>query len=266
MAAGRVSKRAVIRLLRIGTVLTVLGLSLSANVYLGQQLSRAFANIQMLRIFPLGYRDVSVKMLKRASVTGGGAVRILLVGDSRASMWDPVGLPADYQLRSIAHGGMTSSQVLLQLATSSLPGSDWVICQVGINDLHPLGALPAEHERIPAQLDRNLDAIMTYLLADGQRRVILTTLFPRSAVPLKRKLLWDPATDKAVTRFNRRLRSLANHERVYLLDAFATLADSDGLLRREFVDDDFFLHVNAAAYAALNRELRKLIDSVNPRP
>jgi hypothetical protein len=46
---------------------------------------------------------------------------------------------------------------------------------------------------------------------------------------------------------------------VTVLDASKLLADDAMYLPSRYLDDDFFLHLNADAYAVLNRELTRML-------
>lgn len=159
---------------------------------------------------------------------------------------------------NFAHGSQTSSQVLLQLQSTPVIHTDFAVLQVGINDLHPLGALTEEKDQIIARLRANVLAIRERLL-ERSDIVVMTTVFPPGRVPMLRRYSWDPQTSRYIQDINNVIREAADDKRVILLDAYALLVDGDAQLIESDADDDFFLHVNPAAYARLNDRLRQIV-------
>jgi hypothetical protein len=137
--------------------------------------------------------------------------------------------------------------------------------QIGINDLHPLGALSRNKREILQALDSNIVAIRDALLARSDT-VILTTIVPPGQVPWIRRFAWDPSTLQYVREANDVVRRSAAHERVRLLDAHAALADPAARLAEKFTDPDFFLHVNPAGYDRLNAELERIVGAARTQP
>src|SRR6185503_9131143 len=129
------------------------------------------------------------------------------------------------------------------------------VVQVGINDLHPLGVMPENADRVVAALKENLHGIVTALL-ERSDVVVVTTIFPAGEVPLRRRLVWSESTRARIIEVNAALSALAaSSERVIVLDAYSLLrSERQEHLRAEYADQDFFLHVNSAAYATLNEE------------
>jgi lysophospholipase L1-like esterase len=232
--------------------LVALAVSLCANVLLIRQLQAGFQRLQLARIFPLGYAP------DEKPRTAGSGDSIAFWGDSRAYFWDTSELARDHAVENFAHGAQTSSQLLLQLQSAPARHSSYAIVQIGINDLHPLGALESLKPQIVAALNANLIAIRDALLARSDR-VVLTTIFPPGPVPLARRLSWDPQTLASIDAANRAIRGAADGKRVFVLDAYAVLRERDGLLAAQYTDPDFFLHVNRAAYARLNLELSHIL-------
>jgi hypothetical protein len=178
-------------------------------------------------------------------------------GDSRAQSWEFGAAFPGASIQVFAHGGQTSAQVLLQLKSSRLPRARISIVQVGINDLHPFGALysnPPDARRAVSKLIDNIREIRDSLMATSNL-VVLTTVFPPGHVPPVRMLLWDPNTLGYLAQVNDSIRAMAIPGRVWVFEANSVLADRDGFLAIKYVDKDFFLHVNSAAYADLTRAL-----------
>lgn len=235
--------------------------SLCANLWLARELQSAFVKLQLGRIFPLGDADV----VRRGGSDGAARPGLDIWGDSRAEMWDVGPLASAWNVRKHGIGGSTSAQLRLQIASSPAPRSAVALVQIGINDLHPLGALPAYRARVLAQLRDSLAAVRSVLL-ERSDVVVLSTVFPPGPVPWSRRASWDPEVMKEIDQVNEVIRASADGKRVLLLDAHAVLRDADGTLAPEYVDRDFFLHVNARAYARLNAALSQVLaQAARPR-
>lgn len=232
----------------------LLAASMALNVALAAALQLSFAKIHFGRIFPLGF----VPQTRPEPAPAPGQASITFWGDSRAQMWDKAALAASMSVDSDAHGSMTSTQLLLQLAITPVRRSDFALVQIGINDLHPLGALGPEKQKALEALRSNIPRLRDRLL-ERSDVVVLTTIFPPGTVPLARRLSWDPATLEHIDEVNRIIRASADGQRVIVLDAHALLAGPDALMPDRYGDGDFFLHVNREAYAVLNEKLLELL-------
>lgn len=249
--AGR-SRRAT--MLRWTAILLMLA-SLGANLLMLRGLQDSFARLHFARIFPLGYVGPDGSAATSGPAASGS---VAFWGDSRSHGWGRQAATPRAATLNFAHGSQTSGQTLLQLQTRPVTRADVAVLQVGINDLHPLGALGPEKTLALQQLRRNLVAIRDLLL-ERHGLVVLTTIFPPGPVPLQRRPQWDPETLNRIDEINALIRSAADGRRVVVLDAHALLADPRGLLAPAYADDDFFLHVNAAAYARLDAALAQLL-------
>ncbi|HXD05578.1 MAG TPA: SGNH/GDSL hydrolase family protein [Burkholderiaceae bacterium] len=227
--------------------------SLAANALLAHWLLDVFKTLQFVRVFPLGYS-------MRESLGESVAPRpsIAFWGDSRAAAWAESDAMRARSALNFAHGGQTSSQLVLQLRTTPARHTDFAVVQIGINDLHPLGALPAQREEILARLRENIAAICE-LLRERSDTVVFTTIVPPGPTPLMRRVLWDPETARYVREVNALIRRSADARRVVVLDAAALLGEEDGHLPVRFTDPDFFLHFNSTAYALLDDRLQQLL-------
>jgi lysophospholipase L1-like esterase len=236
----------------------LLGLSLLGNVLLGTALHSAFAKLHWARLFPLGFVPSSAPEPAPAPApaqTGG----VVFWGDSRAHTWAQSGVGSGLEPANQAHGATTSSQLRLWLAqVPAGPRARVAVVQIGINDLHPLGALASQQEAVRRQLQHNLQAIQALLLLRSDH-VVLSTLLPPAPVPLFRQTVWHRATLQHIAEANQRIRSAADGQRVWVLDAHALLSGPDGYLLPRYVDPDFFLHLNSAGYVRLNEALAPLL-------
>ena len=229
-----------------------------ACVGLAGELYDSFVKLQFARIYPLGYR----KTPPNSPLMGGIGPTIAFWGDSRAAQWDKSALGCNLRARDLAVGGLTSTQLALQLKVSPLDRDDYAVVQIGINDLHPLGGMQDVRDEVVAQLRANIALIRDELLLRSNT-VVLTTVIPPARVPLVRRLTWDPATSQRIRELNELIRSQADGKRVRVLDAHAMLVGRGDYLDDKYVGD-FFLHLNDQAYSRLNQQLLALVAAVSP--
>jgi lysophospholipase L1-like esterase len=242
---------------RLSTVLLIISVaiglcSLTVNFFLGNALLRAFAELQLTRVFPIG------PPAQKESAVERDLGCISIYGDSRASMWDTGSLQGVCPVKNLGHGGFTSSQLLWQLHTLHRRRNRWSILQIGINDIHPIGALPAYKPLILAELRRNYGAILGLLL-DCSDNVVVSTIIPPGHVPWRRRLVWDPDTLGYILDMNQAIRDMAKANRILLLDAAHLLQAGDHFLDSQYMVPDSFLHVNKLGYGVLNDELMHLL-------
>ena len=235
--------------------------SVAANIVLIKALNDSFAKIHFARIFPLGYSD---KPSAPQAIANPNGASIAFWGDSRSLSWAGTSPSQSDAVLNFAHGSQTSAQLLLQLKTQPIPHSQFAIVQIGINDLHPLGALPMQQERARQQLAENIISIRDTLLLHSDI-VVLTTIIPPGPVPYARRASWESATLDRIGAVNELIRKACDGKQVILLDAHALLADKNSYLDQRYADGDFFLHVNEAAYSRLNEKLRSILVQAKPR-
>jgi lysophospholipase L1-like esterase len=231
--------------------------SVALNAFMAWQLFDAFRTLQIARIFPLGFAE------DRSQQPVAPADRPILafIGDSRAYHWPTDAWRRSFAVVNHAHGGQTSRQVLLQIRELPEPHVAICVVQVGINDLHPLGVMAQDSERIVAALKANLRDIVAALSARSDL-VVVTTIVPAGEVPWRRVPLWSDVTRAKIVEVNAEIAAIAATapERVAVLDAYRILraADADRLAG-QYADRDFFLHVNSAGYARLDEALGELL-------
>jgi lysophospholipase L1-like esterase len=180
--------------------------------------------------------------------------RVVFFGDSRALSWlAPALQGVEFVNRGI--GDQSSEQIRLRYAAHIEPlKADWLILQLGVNDLKTIPLFPEQHNLIVERLKNNIRSIVEQAQADGSR-VILTTIFPIGKVPLERRLVWSNEVAPAIREVNEFILSLAS-EQVIIFDAFAVLQSQQrDLIQANYSRD--LLHLNAAGYEALNQALLK---------
>jgi lysophospholipase L1-like esterase len=221
-------------------------MSVFVNIGAGITIYQLFGKLQFSRVFPLG------GITEQKAIHKSG--KIAFYGDSRALAW-AASTASEGQAVSRAVGGQTSTQLLLQLKQMASQPQRTAVVQIGINDLHSLGAFPEYTELALEQLKSNLISICNILRAQSDV-VIVTTIFPPSDVPISRRLFWLPSTNELIKEINAFILQLDDGTKVQVLDSFKLLADGTGRLQPRFKSDDgFFLHVNASAYEVLDNAL-----------
>jgi lysophospholipase L1-like esterase len=236
-------------------VVLVLVTSLVGNVLLFRLAIANYREVSQVRLDPYG--------LKLPAFQDSPAPRpsdrplVVLFGDSRAEQWQP---PDSSRFRFLNRGigGQTTEQVRGRVEAQVVPLKPQVmILQAGINDLKAIALFPNRREQIVADCKANLRDVVRRA-TDGGAVVIVATIFPTGPVSAVRQLQWSPEIEKAVEEVNADLRSLQS-TRVFVLDAFAIL-QRDGRMPAEYSVDT--LHLNEKAYAKLNVELSRLLDTV----
>lgn len=214
--------------------------------FLGWQRAFQYERLfHLVRLDPLGLNTVRSTPTMPAT--------IVFVGDSRAAAWPA---PTGFTIDNRGVPGHTTIQTRLSypLLVSPLK-PQWVIIQVGVNDLTALEVFPHDAEMIIQNTITNLRAIIDLARTDGSR-VILTTIFPLGPNPFERI---NPGTGLIVTgieRVNSAIRAMAAPD-VLIFDSSAVLAANDGFVAEGYRLD--LLHINQAGYRALNEALGPLL-------
>lgn len=229
--------------------------SITLNVTLFQHLLDYNRDRNKIRLDPLGLDVYSGD----ARPPDSSAIRVVLFGDSRAQQWPSPEVSDSYTFINRGIGAQTSAQVRLRFAAHVQPlKPDVLLIQMCINDLKTIPLFPESRDSLVTDCQQNIAAILDEARAMGTV-VILTTIFPVGPPPLQRWLVWSDDIARAVETANDSIRSLASDD-VIILDAYALLVDSNGLLRADLSVDE--LHLNAAGYALLNQSLIPLIQTI----
>ena len=180
---------------------------------------------------------------------------VVFFGDSRAYEWPAIAnVPFEFINRGI--NGHTTNQVLGRLSphVGNL-SSQFVVVQVGVNDLVTIATSPNQSQRVITNCKQNIQKIVDRLTKELKTTVILTTIFPVAELsPSQRSSLEE--VDRAIIEVNEFIRSLKS-DRVIILDAAALLADENSKVRQIYSRD--LLHLNDNGYTILNNELSKIL-------
>jgi lysophospholipase L1-like esterase len=181
---------------------------------------------------------------------------VVFFGDSRSRAWTAI---ANISFEFINRGidGQTTNQVLGRVSAHVATLSpQFVVVQVGINDLKDIATFPNELKSIVSGCKQNIQKIVEQLSKGRKTTVILTTIFPVPELTQSRRLYWSEDVDRAIIEVNQYIKSLEG-DRVIILDAASLLADEGGKIRQIYSLD--FLHLNNNGYTMLNDELSKIL-------
>ena len=250
--------------------------SILANVVLFQRSSSYYRELNATRLDPFGLRLYNFQgSSPETQQTQTSQTRTIFWGDSRAFAWTPPpGLP-EFEFINRGIGSQTTAQVLGRFEGQIAPllpstgtrsrGAKGVdkpgaiaIVQVGVNDLKTIPLFPKLKSEIIANCKANIKEIVD-LLQESESTVIITTIFPLGRLPIQRRFVWSPEVATAIEEVNDFIASLAG-ERVIIFNTAAILAGEDDLVRPEYRHD--FLHINEAGYAALNKNLKLILQGL----
>jgi lysophospholipase L1-like esterase len=179
----------------------------------------------------------------------------VLYGDSRAAMWLKPDI-AGYEFLNRGISNQTSEQALLRLQRHVRPlNPDFVLIQVGINDLKYIPLLPDRKREIVENCKANISEIVRQVNEMGAAAV-LSTIFPVAETPVIRMPFWSDDVNSAVKEVNAHIRKLTLSKNV-LFDSYNILAGPDGQIKPELSHDH--LHLNTRGYRLLNEELSGLL-------
>jgi len=239
----------------ISLLIALFIISIIANIALYKLGREYHLKLNSTRLDPFGMTTYPVKPSSRDAAHRDNPL-VVIVGDSRATSWTAPPQATNYRFINRGINGQTSAQVVGRYASHVISlKPDVVVLQVGINDVTAISLFPSQGDTIVLNCKRNIQQIVD--LSIHQRiRVILTTIFPLGRIPLTRRLFWSDNVLPAIEDVNRFLSSLESEE-VVIFDTKKVLATSEGMADPLYIAD--FMHLNEKGYAALNRELVRLL-------
>ena len=181
---------------------------------------------------------------------------VLLIGDSRIARWLPaLQLPAGFRVLNRGRGGETLAALTRRFERDALrchPRA--IVLQSGVNDLVAASFMDADQSAavVSATVDR-IETLARQAAAAGVPMLAMSIL-PPGRPTLAYRVEGVERLVRSVAEVNAALARVPWPPGVRLLDARELLCGEGGrTVRREFQDDT--LHLNDAAYAALNRLL-----------
>lgn len=179
-------------------------------------------------------------------------IRIVLFGDSRIALWNPLPTIQGCELVNRGVSGETTTQSLLRINQDVISlKPDIVVIEVGGNDCNAIGALPEMQDYIVSKCKNNMKAIAN-ILRQNHIEVIVLTIFPAAAVPPWRWPVWSDKTREAISDINAFLSGL-NASGITVLNCDAIFL-ARTRMKSEYAND--LLHINSDGYTALNSFLQ----------
>lgn len=173
--------------------------------------------------------------------------RVILFGDSRMAQWK-ASWPSQYDVINRGISGSTSFQALERLGRDVFTHQpDWVIIQIGINDVVASRLLFAEaRKKAIDDIPNNIEKIVTEISNSGAK-VILMSVVPDIDADLLRLLIWQGGLKSDVESINKKLQTIEqlNVIKLNMSDLFA----NNGVWKADYARDA--LHWNPNAYGAL---------------
>jgi lysophospholipase L1-like esterase len=193
-------------------------------------------------------------------------IRILFLGDSRASQW--TSLPGDRYLTMNAGGSGETTQQIRQRTASLLESEkpQIVVFQGGINDLKMIGVLPAKQQELESRCLENIDAIVKFCRESGIR-VVLTPIIPPGRISLARRIVWSARIESSVGRINSALKEHYGRQTgVIVLDIEQSLGFSRlEPLRVDLKNYRDELHLTPEAYVKIQPDLVRCLDLLSAK-
>lgn len=242
--------------LLVGGLGIVLLLSVLANLWLIQR-TRHYARLFYIsRLEPLSIQIYPKSVNMHTDGSEGSPARVVFFGDSRARQWALPAQTTEFTFLNRGADGETSAQAL-QRFPYHVPATepDFIVIQIGANDLMAVSLLQGDREHIIANCQRNIVQIVDQARQLGAI-VILTTVFPLGTLPIEQRFLGTTTVQGAIEEVNTFIAGLAADD-VIIFDTAALLSDPHGQVQATYQND--FLHINEQAYAVLNVELMRIL-------
>lgn len=228
--------------------------SIVGNFLLYRQAMDSYVELQQLRLDPNDAKQFE-KANARLPALRPGQKRIVLFGDSRIAMWQPLPDLPGVQIINRGAGSETTDQLLRRIDRDVIGlHPDAVIIEMGINDLKDIGLFPERGREIVNSCNANTD-LMLERLRQANVPTVLLTIFPVGNVPLMRRPIWSDDTLSEVQKVNGRWKQ-------FQLPG-VTVVDCDPIFsvggRMNHAYANSTLHLNDAGYKVLDALVEPII-------
>jgi lysophospholipase L1-like esterase len=232
-------------------VVIINAIILSILIYVGFLFYRKnYLQYNLLRSDPLEESKIAGKLLN----TSDSNVNIWLIGDSRIAHWNKNFFsPTHANIVNLGIDGQTSRQVLQRFKNHLEFGKpDWIILEVGINDLKVIGLNRKLSNKISVECYNNIISIIEICQADGIN-VICCNIFPNGKIEFTRKLVWNSLVDQEIIEINKKLKRYSERNNIEHFDAYRFLSEDSHRVKEDYQNG--FLHLNDEAYLALTKQI-----------
>lgn len=211
-----------------------------------------YLNYNLLRLDPLEELKIDIKLLH----TKNKILNIWLLGDSRIAHWNKKFLlPLNANIVNLGIDGQTSKQVLNRFKNHLEFGKpDWIILEVGINDLKIIGLNKKLCYKISEECYNNIIAIIE-VSKKNDIKIICCNIFPNGYIEFARNLVWNSLIDQEIIKINDKLKRYSDRNDTEYFDAYNVLIEDKYHVKQSFQNG--FLHLNDQAYFTLSKQLIK---------
>jgi len=240
--------------------LILLLVSVMASVYGYRKMINCYRELRVMRLELDSEEKFAAENLK-LNDEKTQTPRVVLLGDSRVSLWEPLPDSQNYHLVNRGVSGEVTTQMLKRLDKDVVRLKPAVVVlQAGINDLNTIGVLPGRKDDIVNLCKDNLREIIDELVERGIYVVVLTVFSPGKA-SLLREPVWSDEIYTAVSSVNEMLKAMH--------DSHLTVVDCDGFLsvgqriKPEYAEDEF--HLKSRAYEVINEHVKPILESLTKK-
>ena len=199
--------------------------------------------------------------LKQIAALKGGTVDLALVGDSITHFWERkcpaswAALTNRYSAINLGYGGDRTQDVLWRITNGELDGyrAKVVMVMIGTNNNSARNSRP---EHVARGVERILEVVKE---KQPQAKIVLLPIFPRGS-KADWTIKYHAAAHRRNLATNPLLRRLADGKRVFWLDFNSSLADADGHVPYDIMNDA--IHPSAKGYAVWMKALSPLLEKL----
>ncbi|HEY0257491.1 MAG TPA: GDSL-type esterase/lipase family protein [Candidatus Methylacidiphilales bacterium] len=219
------------------------------NVFAFFQVRHFYEARLLEQLWPLG------PPAPRLRIPATDETTVLLYGDSRIVDWESPELHAGPVVNG-GGNGLTTGQLALRLpAWLEACHPKIVVLEAGVNVIKIIGLRPDLYQAVLSQSLSNFN-LMFEECRQHHAQVILLPVWPTNKISFLRRLVWNPAADRAVPDLNHQLmQAVAGRRDAVWLDLLSPLLHATPENDREQIYRDD-LHFNKSVY----RQLTPLLD------
>jgi len=200
----------------------------------------AYIAINKERLDPLGIGELT-EGSKNISY------KIAFFGDSRALAWGNYLAKQGIEILNLGMANQTSAQARYRIDyQSNTLDLDYIVIQIGINDLKQINSSGSNYQSIVNQCKSNIGYIALKAKAMA-KTVVLSTIFPPGEPPVWRRFFMSEKVIDAVNEVNAYIRGI---EGVEVYNAHEFLVGEDGYVKSIYFRDT--LHINERAYIEMD--------------
>jgi lysophospholipase L1-like esterase len=189
------------------------------------------------------------------------SVKFLLLGDSRILQWNiPDSVISSEMILNYGIDSQTSEQVLNRARNYfNKYTAQYVLIQVGINDIKVIGLLPEQKSKIITNTTSNLKLLLN-VCVENHSIPIFISILPTGPLELKRRFFWNNKIEEARTVVNCELIGFCKEKKICYLDFDSLVSSENKIIINTYYKD--CLHLNEKGYKKINEWLRKYLREI----